>query len=160
MYFWEMHLLKKQLIEANLTEGQLFSYILVYVALSAIVVEAIPYFPFESLNIWNYVQSIANVVIAIIGTVWIFRANGGKSGHEFAARYFSVGFVATIRFLALLLPLMVVMIVIHISVYGTKEEVQKGITEFVLFSTWYVLLYVYIAKQLREIAEKSLRRTV
>lgn len=153
MYFWRIELLKKQLIERGITESQHYCYILIYVALSAISVELMRYFPDELPNAWTYLGSIINAAIPIFGTMLIFRANGGVSGVQFAARYFSIGLVATIRFLVLLIPLMAVLMIYWFSSYDSTDEIPSGATEIVLFSTWYALLYAYIAKHVREIAQ-------
>lgn len=152
MYFWKIDLLKKQLSTHGLTEKQLYYYILIYAALSAIGIEMIGYFPQESPNTWSYVGSIINIAIPIFGTIMAFRANGGESGVQFPARYFSIGLVASIRFMVLLIPLMIVMMIYLFSSYGIESDMHTTGIEVALFSTWYALLYAYIAKHVRQVA--------
>ena len=152
MYFWKIDLLKQQLSTHGLTEKQLYYYILAYVALSAIGIEAIGYIPEVSPNSWSYVQSILNVTIPILGTIMAFRANGGESGVQFAGRYFSIGLVATIRFMVLLIPIMIAMMIYWFSSYGMENEIPTTGIEVALFSIWDALLYAYIAKHVRQVA--------
>lgn len=152
MYFWKLDALKKELIEQGLTEYQLYCYILVYVSLTAVSAELMGYLPAESPDVWTYAESVLNIVIPILGSIMIFRANGGVSGTQFAARYFSIGFVVTIRFLALLVPVTIVM-----GIYGffTYEGVEAftSFVEIAVFSGWYALLYANIARHVRAVAQ-------
>lgn len=152
MYFWKLDALKKQLAEQGLTEYQVYCYILVYVSLSVIGMELMRYLPAESPNLWTYAESVLNIVIPILGSILIFRANGGTSGSQFAARYFSVGLVVTIRFLVLLIPVTIAM---GIYWYFTYEGVETS-TSFIdvaVFSAWYALLYANIVKHVRAVAQ-------
>ncbi|OGB21555.1 MAG: hypothetical protein A3I66_00280 [Burkholderiales bacterium RIFCSPLOWO2_02_FULL_57_36] len=152
MYLWKMKLLKKQLSDHGLTEKQLFSYIFIYIALSAIGIEAMGYIPHQPSNAWTYVGSIINVMIPIFGTIWIFRANGGESGTHFSARYFSIGLVATIRFMVLLVPLLAVLVIYWVFSHDLESDIPTTGIEIALFTIWYAMLYVYIAKHVREVA--------
>jgi len=152
MYFWKIDLLKQQLATHGLTEKQLYYYILIYVALSAIGIEALGYIPVVSPNSWSYVQSIINIAIPILGTITAFRANGGDSGVQFVARYFSIGFVATIRFMVLLIPIMIAMMIYWFSSYDMENDFPTTGIEIAVFSIWYALLYAYIAKHVRQVS--------
>jgi uncharacterized membrane-anchored protein YitT (DUF2179 family) len=151
MYFWKLDSLKKQLVEQGLTQYQMYCYILVYVSLTAIVVELMKYLPPESHNVWTYAESVLNIVIPILGTILIFRANGGASGVQFAARYFSIGFVVTIRFLVLLVPVTIAMVIYWFFTYEGVETPTSFI-EVAVFSAWYALLYADIARHVRAVA--------
>lgn len=155
MYWWKMKLLKKHLCENGLTEKQLFYYILIYVALGAIAVEMVGYMPHESPNNWTCVGSFASIAIPIVGTIMAFRANGGESGVQFAARYFSISLVASIRFGVLFIPVFVVLMVYWFYLYGLAGEFESSAFEIALFSVWYAGLYVYVVKSMREVATSS-----
>jgi hypothetical protein len=155
MYFWKLDLLKKQLIARGLTEKQLFYYILVYIALSAICIEMMEYIPQESPNIWVIAGSILNICIPVVGTFLVFRANGGETGIQFPARYFSIGLVASIRFMVLLIPVMAALMIYWFFSYSTENEIPTTGMEVALLGIWYVLLYAYIAKHVRDVAQAS-----
>jgi hypothetical protein len=88
----------------------------------------------------------------ILGTIMAFRANGGESGVQFAARYFSIGLVATIRFMILLIPIMIAMMIYWFTSYDMENEIPTSGFEVAVLSIWYALLYAYIAKQIRHVA--------
>ena len=152
MYLWKMGLLKKQLSAQGLTEKQLFAYIFVYVAISAIGVEFIGYLPQTPANMWTYAGSVINVIIPTLGTILVFRANGGGSGAHFAARYFSIGLVAMVRFIALLIPLIIALVLYWVFAFDLESDIPTTGVEVALFTGWYAMLYVYIAKNVREVA--------
>jgi hypothetical protein len=152
MYFWKIDLLKQQLSSHGLTEKQLYYYILIYIALATIGMEAMGYVPAVSPNSWSYVQSIINIAIPIAGTMLAFHANGGVSGNQFAARYFSIGLVATIRFTVLLIPVMIAMMIFLFSSSDMENAMPVTGIEVAIYSIWYALLYAYIAKQVRQVA--------
>ena len=152
MYFWKIDLLKQQLSSQGLTEKQLYYYILVNASLSAISMEVVAYFSETSPNSWSYFQSVIDIAIVILGTIMAFRANGGESGVQFAARYFSIGLVATIRFMILLIPIMIAMMIYWRSSYDMENEIPTTGIEVAILSIWFALLYAYIAKQIRQVA--------
>jgi hypothetical protein len=155
MYFWNIESLKKQLKEPGLTEKQIFVYILIYVAMEAVGMELMSYLPGEDPGLWGYVASALNIAIAVAGTIYAFRANGGATGEHFAARYFSIGFVATIRFLVLLIPIMGGMMVFWAASWESEGIVETTPVEVAVFSAWYAALYLYMGKHIRQTASAS-----
>lgn len=153
MYFWRMRALKKQLIEQGLTERQIYLYVLISVALTAFGVEVMGYCPYETPDFWIYANSALNICVPIIGTVVVFRANGGDSGVKFAERYFSIGLVAGVRFLVLLILLA---IAFFTYMFATEKEIStSGIVVTIVDGAWYVALYAYIAKQVYDVAQEK-----
>ncbi|MHB8131665.1 MAG: hypothetical protein ACYDEX_22015 [Mobilitalea sp.] len=153
MYFWKIQLLKKQLIEQGLSEKHLFYYILIFVALAVLGTEIMGYLPYKAPNAWDYFLSFMNIAIPIIGTIFAYHFNGGGSGVKFAERYFSIGLVITIRFLVLLIPIMVVLMVYWFQMYDVQKEIPMSFPEAVLYCIWYAALYGYITKHIRQVAK-------
>jgi hypothetical protein len=143
MYFWNINKLKQQLIETGLTERQLFYYILIAVAFEAISYEMTTYLPYTEPNSWSYVESVFNILIPIIGSIAAFRANGGDSGIKFVERYFSIGFVVSIRFLILLIPL--------IGLVDWPDYPNS--IDVITFSSLYVAMYARIVKHIADVAK-------
>jgi hypothetical protein len=157
MYFWNIRKLKLHLINNGLTEIQLFYYILIYVALSSLGFELLVFFPSsEESDMTTYAASTINVLIPIIGTIAAFRANGGSTGSKFPERYFSIAFVAMNRFFVLLMPIIVALVAYWIITYGFEQDVLPTSSDFdfmIAFSVWYAAMYLYIAKQIGEVAK-------
>ncbi len=153
MYFWKVESLKKDIVEGSFTDKELIPYVVVYAGLYALGIEATGYMPYEDVNIWTYVLSILNVLIPIAGTIYAYQCNRGGNGENFASKYFSIGFVVGIRFLVYLIPLMAVMIVYWVVMFGEQEELPTTYVEVILFATWYALLYYKMAKHIGDTAK-------
>jgi hypothetical protein len=162
VYFWNINKLKQQLIETGLTEKQLFYYLLIFIAVMIIGLEAPAFEPYES-NFWGKCEAISSIVTTIVGTITAFHVNGGDSGVKFAERYFSIGFVISIRFIIFLIPMIPVAIISYyltfVLQYGWIEPNvdvmfpdSENVTEFVLISIWEILLYVRIVKHIGDVA--------
>ena len=149
MYFWKIDLLKQQLSTHGLTEKQLYYYILIYVSVKSIMSELLGYSAADdcleaSVNSWSYAESIIGVTLEILGAIMAFRANGGASGVKFAERYISIGFVATIRFFPLLIAIAFLVSLIWPDIDNFYTTAAYSIS--------FAMLYVYIAKHIRQVA--------
>jgi hypothetical protein len=151
MYFWNVDGLKRQLCEQGLSEYHCFLYILMYVAIAAAWPELIPYLPNESRNGWDDVSSLLTVVIAIAGTIYVYNANGGAKGRDFAARFFSISLVVTIRFIALMCILLVPLKLIVSLPLGSSDD-PTSLVEVLLFFGLEVWLYGLIGKHVQSVA--------
>lgn len=128
MYFWNIKGLKKDISEHRLSEAHIFYYILFYIGLSAASLELVGYFPAEDSNSWDYIQSGLNILIAIAGTIAVYRANGGAAGSRFAEKYFSIGLVVLIRFLPIFIPILVAIFAYHgMSIDWSSPDVEADL---------------------------------
>jgi len=153
MYFWKIESLKKDIVGGSFTDKELIPYVVLFTGLYSIGIEITGYLPYEDINIWTYVMSAMNVLIPVIGTIYAYLRNGGSIGENFASKYFSIGFVISIRFLVYLIPLVVVMIIYWEIMFGEQEELPTTFIEVILFSAWYVLLYYRMAKHIGDTAK-------
>ncbi len=160
MYFWNLKSLKKDILEHRLSEAQIFYYVLIYIGLSAVSLELVGYFPADDPNSWDYIHSGLNIIIAIVGTIAVYRANDGAAGKRFAEKYFSIGLVVLIRFLPALIPIMVAIFAYYgLAVDWSSPDVEAdfgtGWLEVLLVSAWYVAYYVRLVKHVGDTARAS-----
>src|SRR5690349_5211527 len=101
MYFWRIGHLEDHLVGRPLSDREILPYLIVVVGLSG----AIGSIPNEMLNVWDHLGTILSVILGVLGTIWIYRQNGGVDGHHFLQRYLVIGWVVSIRWLAGLLVL-------------------------------------------------------
>jgi hypothetical protein len=111
MYFWRLEKLKTEMAARPLSEREALPYLVVFVALSS----AVAYIPQTSHNLWDGFGAVWSVLLAAVGTVYIYRQNGGAAGQHFLQRYFAVGWVVFIRWLA-------VLILVAVPFYGTWRQ--------------------------------------
>ena len=150
MYFWKIEPLKEEFRKGNFKDKDVISYIVIYVALYAVGMELMGYFPDEGINFWTYVLSIMNVFVPIGGIIYAYKLNGGPNGKDFALKYFGIGFVVLIRFIIYLIPVLVIMMVYWWFVFGDQKEYPTTFIEAAVFTTWHVLFYLRMAKHIRD----------
>lgn len=95
MYFWRIEKLKIEMASRPLTER----VTLPYVVISAMLVAAIGYVPFATFNLWDGLGAAWSIALAALGTLYIYRQNGGAEGRHFLQRYLAIGWVVTVRWI-------------------------------------------------------------
>ena len=153
MYFWNIEALKRDIGKGQFTSRAVFPYVVVSAALYAISIEFFNYFPYEDSNQWTYSVSVINALIPIVGTIYTYSSNGGATGKDFAAKYFGIGFVVGIRFIVYLVPILGLLFVYWVYVFGSVENYPTTFLEMVMFSALYAALYLRIAKHMRDTAK-------
>ena len=113
MYFWRIEKLKQEMTERPLSEREALPYLVVFVVLSS----AVAYIPQTLHNIWDGLEAMWSTLLAALGTIYIYRRNGGSKGQHFLQRYFALSWVIAIRMLVILIPLAVLF-------YGSLGVVQ------------------------------------
>ena len=152
MYFWNIEALKSDIKRGEFTDREAISYIVVSLFLYSLGTELIVLFPAEAAhNVWDGVNSLLNIIIPVVGTLYAYKKNGGASGRDFANKYFSIGFVMGIRFLVYLIGV-IFLLAIYWS-FVVPDEVDTIPTTWVealLFSGWYAMLYYKIGEHIGE----------
>ena len=108
MYFWRIEKLKTEMAARPLSEREALPYLVVFVALSS----AVAYIPQTTYSLWDGLGGVWSVLLAAVGTIYIYRQNGGAGGQHFLQRYFAVGWVVVVRWF-------VVLILVAVAFYGT-----------------------------------------
>ena len=129
MYFWRIEILKQTLVERPLSERETLPYLVVYVGLTS----AALYVSQGLNNVWDYLEAGLNVLITVLGTLHIYRKNGGANGHHFLQRYFAIGWVVTLRWLVAGVLLMVLFYGILVVLGADLEE-----------TSWYEVLFLTV----------------
>ena len=127
MYFWRIEKLKTEMAIRPLSEREALPYLVVFVALYT----AVTYIPHTPQNLWDGLGAVWSVLLAAIGSIYIYHQNGGAGGQHFLQRYLAVGWVVTIRWL-------VVVILAAVPLYGTLAAVGAD-TES---THWYDFLFL------------------
>lgn len=103
MRFWRVGQLKAEMEVQPLSDREVLPYIVLYVAMTNLVMGL----PQSDLNALDAFDTLCCVLIAIVGTIYIFRCNGGVDGQYFLQRYFAIGFVVAVRCIVALIALFV-----------------------------------------------------
>ena len=131
MYFWRIEKLKAEMVARPLSEREALSYLIVSTALTAVTA----FIPATMNNIWDVLGAAWGVLLGVMGTLYIYRRNGGAAGQHFLQRYFAVGWVVSLRWL-------VVIVLVAVGFFATLAalEIEAETT------TWYVFLFVAVAE--------------
>jgi hypothetical protein len=149
MYFWRIEQLKAKMALAPLSDREVLPYLAVFAGLSA----AVSSLPYPTYNIWNALSGVCSVLIAIVGTLYIYRQNGGATGEHLLQRYFALGWVVTVRWLG---P-----IVLALIAYLTALEAAGVSSDS---TTWYdalffvvgeLVIYIRTAYHVRDLAQRT-----
>ena len=153
MYFTNITKLKEDIIEKKLSEKDRFIYILLFVMLDTIFLE-LNMFPIEELNIIDYASSILTIVVTFLGTYFIYKANGGEEGDDFAGKYFSITWVRGIQFLLIFMLVEIIFLVLDSFLFKISEF-NNDIVMFISISGFVVALYFYSYKDVLEVKAKE-----
>jgi hypothetical protein len=149
MYFWRIENLKAQLASRPLSDREVLPYFAIFLG----VTSAAWFMPLVEPNLWDHLLTAVGVLLAVPGTVWIYRRNGGAVGQHFLQRYLAVGWVVGIRWLVVVLPsLMLYFAVLDLL---DVEAVATTWHDFILFSIALLLLYWRIGHHIADIAARS-----
>jgi hypothetical protein len=149
MYFWRIEKLKRRMAARPLSEREVLPYLVVFVALSTAVV----YIPQATRNVWDGLGAVWSVLLAVVGSIYIYRQNGGPGGQHFLQRYFAVGWVVGLRWL-------VVFIGASVAFYGTLAAVGADTDntpwyDFLFFAVAEAVIYWRIGHHVRDLASRT-----
>ena len=143
MYFIDVRSLKRDLGVGPLDQADVAIYVF-------LVCGGVPLFypivsdPSENLGPFG-LSLLASFVIAVLGTVACYRANGRTSGVRFAERFISLSWVVGFRvFLATLLPVVVLRIAAERLYPESDELLRYWLTELPVEALIFWRIYVHI----------------
>ena len=96
----------------------------------------------------DYIGNIGTALITILGTYYLYRANGGNNGEDFLGLYFSITWVITIRLLPLLIIFIGIAIIINMNFIVDSDKLDIATNLFALLYDFaiYYCSYGYISE--------------
>lgn len=151
MYFWRIENLKRDMTARPLTDREQLPYLIAFVVLSA----ALSSLPVHSNNVWDVSSTAFTIILAFVGTVYLYRQNHGRKGEHFVQRYLAIGFVVGVRLIVAFL-LLAIPIYIAFDIAGLLAD-ETTWAEFLLFCFIEVIVYQRIAHHIRDVAAATAR---
>lgn len=146
MYFWNIKKLKQDLVDQRLLENDIFKYLFASTIINSLVI-----IPFFDNNIWDVYSGILSAIITIIGTHYVYICNKGQNGRNFLFKYFTIGWVVSIRWTILMvIPLMVIYFVIG-DILGFISE-STTILDALFLNLLLIPYYWIFGKHIKDIA--------
>jgi predicted membrane channel-forming protein YqfA (hemolysin III family) len=102
MYFIKYQPLKEKLSNRTLSEREALPYLVVFTALTALTV-GVPLY--ENYNTLDAIAAGFSVLIAIFGILFAYKQNGENEGFDLIKKYVVLGWVTTVRFIIVSIPL-------------------------------------------------------
>jgi hypothetical protein len=137
------------MVARPLTEREALPYLVVFVLLSTLVC----YVPQSLANIWDGLGVIWSLTLAVFGTIYIYRLNGGASGQHFMQRYFAIGWVVSLRCLVFILLISIIYF-LTLDVLGTSSETTTW-HDFLLYASSESFIYWRIGHHVGNIASRA-----
>src|SRR5687767_5292916 len=102
MYFWRIEKLKDAMAAGPLTDREVLPYFIAFAILTALGTSL----PGEAeFNHWETVGAVWSVLLAGFGSYFIYSQNGGARGQYLLQRYFALGWVVGVRWVAAAIPI-------------------------------------------------------
>jgi len=157
MYFWNLKKLKHELHTGRLTEADAFRYFLLYVIVDALMIASWGMVPGEGdVGVADFIDAAGYFLIVVVGTIALYRHNGGAAGKQFFVRYFPLLWVVGIRFFVVAVAVSVPLLATYLyATLSDEDETANGswyltTAYLVLAALYYWRLYVHIGDVARE----------
>ena len=148
MYIWKIDKLKEQLITNELSESEIFKYMMGNTILCSLAM-----IQYSNPNQYDTIGGFMALAIGVFGLWFIYKCNGGKQGNHIIERYASVGLVILFRFFVfLMVPAVIALLVLQEVFLGGMPE-QTTIIDLVfqlILETVYIL---WVAKHINDVAK-------
>ena len=149
MYFWRIEALKRQMITAPLGDRETLPYLIGDGVLTSVVGALPPMFPTGG----DTLQGLGGVPLAIGGTIWVYRQNGGQTGSELLPRYLTLSWVLLVRFV----PLISALFIIATVAIPSFDLEHTGPVSVILSAGTILLFYQRLGAHLRHVSQAVAR---
>ena len=150
MYFWNIDKLNKDL-DTGLTEKENLKYLFAWSIIG------LAWFSMTNTSeLYEFLELAVSWLISLIGIIILYHINGWDNWKDFLSRYFSITFVAFIRWLVfILLPISIIYGIILGIIHGDDIPTIATIYD-VIFITLYSLWLLYLnVKYFRALIKKK-----
>lgn len=145
MYFWRIDNLKAELASRPMADREALPYFIVDSGFTTLAIAL----PGSSFNLWDVMRMTWGIALAVFGTIYIFRQNGGSQGQQFLPRVLAVSWVVGVRWCVWVIPVYVVCLMTGLF------EAETNILEFLFDSITDTVLVRLIAAHIRDVAQRS-----
>jgi hypothetical protein len=152
MRFWRIERLKAEMRAQPLSERESLPYLVVYVALFTIASG----FPNPNFNLLDAIDTLWSVMIATLGTIFIYQQNGGIDGRHFLQRYFAIGFVVSMRCLVAI-GAGIFMLYAALDRLGMSSD-ETTLYDLVITGIAGIIVYWRVAYHVRDLADSTLHQ--
>lgn len=155
MRFLGINRLKSELRSGSLSDHDAFLYFFAVLIVETLLVSSSFSFPGTGELSWLDIANVCTPTLIVLVATWIlYLANGGKNGHHFFLRYFSVLWVVGIRFIFLTSIMFLVWLRYFVLTGGEFEYEWET---FALLNILHIFFYWRVWVHMRDIQVVSER---
>jgi predicted membrane channel-forming protein YqfA (hemolysin III family) len=145
MYFIKYKPLKEKLSNRTVSEREALPYLVVFTALTALAV-GVPLY--DNYNSLDGIAAGLSVLFAIFGILFAYKQNGKNEGFDLIQKYVVLGWVTSVRFILVSIPLTVIFSFVSDHL-GLSMEETNGL-DFAFWIGFESLLYYRIGVHIRD----------
>ena len=108
MYFWNIEKLKQDIKNGGLSESMQFKYFLIWIILT--IFAELSYVDSNFSDI-KY-EFATDLLFTILGTIYLYKCNGGANGKDFLQKYISIGLVVFFRIILYFIAFMILLTIL------------------------------------------------
>ena len=140
--------LKEKLKERTLSDQEALPYLVVFTAITALMI-GVPLY--ENYNVLDGISAACSVALAIFGIIYAYNQNGKENGYDLVQKYVVLGWITSVRFILIGIPIYVVVGIAGYSIGFSMEETNE--IDLVFWVGFEALLYYRIAMNIRDTRE-------
>ena len=137
--------LKEKLKERTLSDREALPYLVVFTAITALMV-GVPLH--ENYNVLDGISAACSVALAIFGIIYAYNQNGKENGYDLVQKYVVLGWITSVRFILIGIPIYVVVGIAGYRMGFSMEETNE--IDLVFWVAFEALLYYRIAMNIRD----------
>jgi len=145
--WWRIEGLKSQLSARPHTDREILPYTVANGALVGLSFT----FPPANPNVWDTLGGVVAAPLIVLGVLWAYRQNGGHAGRDFLQRYFTIGWVTSIRLLPVVLLAAAVLFVIKGA--PADETLQTTSVDVLVTAALVGVYYQRVGSHMKQVAQ-------
>lgn len=150
MYIWKIDKLNEELIAGDITQREIFKYLM-----ASSILYALAMIKYSNANTLDTLLGVACMVITVIGLLFIYKCNGGDNGKDFLIRYILISWVVGVRmFVLLTMPVIIVSIILKTIYMGGVSGETTNI-ELIYIILLNIISVLWVAKHINRVAKAS-----
>ncbi len=143
MYFWNINKLKSDFNEGAVSQRSILKYLIAYTILVGVAM-----IPYGETNQFDIFSAALMIPLSVFGLLYAYACNGGDSGDNFIGKYFAIGWVISIRFIAVLFPL-AFFVGIIVGASGAEIPEETTLWDVIIEATVTIFLFWRIAVHIK-----------
>jgi len=147
MYFWNIEKLKQDIKNGKLCQSVQFKYLLIWIVLT--IFAELSYIG-DSFNDIKYNFTI-DLIFTILGTIYLYKCNGGANGKDFLQKFISISIVVFFRLLLYFIAFMILLFVM-IAFFEISDAKLDNLINYIIMPIMILVYYWKTGIYIKDVA--------